>query len=195
MWTKIISSTALCLSLTLSPAMAQEASTAPAEPSQAPQPQTEPQIGQPYLGSNEKDWDVICIKSDQETDPCEIRQLVLDQNKDPMIEITLERISGQQGAVAGATVIVPLETILTVPLTLAIDGAKGKQYPYTFCNSVGCIARIGLTQSDVDAMKRGKMAELSLSHLTVSDRLVTIPVSLSGFTAAYDKATVKTIAN
>lgn len=191
MWTKIISSTALCLSLTVSSAFAQEASNPQTEPTDVP----EPQIGQPYLGSNEKDWDVICIKSDQETDPCEIRQLVLDQNKDPMIEITLERISGQQGAVAGATVIVPLETILTVPLTLAIDGAKGKQYPYTFCNSVGCIARIGLTQSDVDAMKRGKMAELSLSHLTVSDRLVTIPVSLSGFTAAYDKATVKTIAN
>jgi invasion protein IalB len=191
MWTKIISSTALCLSLTVSSAFAQEASKPQTEPTDVP----EPQIGQPYLGSNEKDWDVICIKSDQETDPCEIRQLVLDQNKDPMIEITLERISGQQGAVAGATVIVPLETILTVPLTLAIDGAKGKQYPYTFCNSVGCIARIGLTQSDVNAMKRGKMAELSLSHLTVSDRLVTIPVSLSGFTAAYDKATVKTIAN
>lgn len=191
MWTKIISSTALCLSLTVSSAFAQDASNPQTEATDVP----EPQIGQPYLGSNEKDWDVICIKSDQETDPCEIRQLVLDQNKDPMIEITLERIAGQQGAVAGATVIVPLETILTVPLTLAIDGAKGKQYPYTFCNSVGCIARIGLTQSDVDAMKRGKMAELSLSHLTVSDRLVTIPVSLSGFTAAYDKATVKTIAN
>ena len=191
MWTKIISSTALCLSLTLSTAVAQEDANPQSEPAQAP----EPQIGQPYLGSNEKDWDVICIKTDQETDPCEMRQLVLDQNKDPMIEITLERIAGQQGAVAGATVIVPLETVLTVPLTLSIDGNKGKQYPYTFCNSVGCIARIGLAQSDVDAMKRGKTAELSLSHLTVSDRLVTIPISLTGFTAAYEKATVKTIAN
>lgn len=184
---KFLTTTSIFIALSAAPLWAQEQTEA-SEPK-------EPEIGQPYLGSNEKDWDVVCIKTDKETDPCEMRQLILDQNKDPMIEITLERLAGQQGAVAGATVIVPLETILTVPLVLSIDGNKGKQYPYTFCNPVGCIARIGLSEGDVLAMKKGKKAELSLSHLTVPEGKVTIPVSLSGFTAAYNKTTVKEIGN
>lgn len=182
MWKNLISGSALCIAISAAPVIAQEQTE-----TETPK---EPEIGQPYLGSNELDWDVVCLKTEKETDPCEMRQLILDQNKDPMIEITLERLSGQQGAVAGATVVVPLETILTVPLVLSVDGAKGKQYPFTFCNAVGCIARIGLSETDVNAMKKGKTAELSLSHLTVPDNLIRIPISLNGFTAAYDKTTV-----
>lgn len=187
MWKKFILGSVLCSSISAVPLIAQEQTETV--------PPKEPEIGQPYLGSNEQDWDVVCVKTDQEVDPCEMRQLILDQNKDPMIEITLERLSGQQGAAAGATVIVPLETILTVPLVLSVDGGKGKQYPFTFCNAVGCIARIGLSEADVNAMKRGKAAELSLSHLSVPDNVIKIPVSLSGFTAAYEKTSITKVGN
>ena len=37
-------------------------------------------------------------------------------------------------AVAGATVLTPLETLLTQMVTLTIDGGKAKRYPFTWCD-------------------------------------------------------------
>ena len=94
----------------------------------------------------------------------------------------------QQGgqAVAGATVIVPLETLLPAALTISIDGAPAKRYNYSFCNQLGCVAQIGLTQGDIDAFKKGKEATLSLRPAPAPEQVVEMKLSLSGFTAGYD---------
>ena len=58
---------------------------------------------------------------------------------------------------------------------------------------VGCFARIGLAEPDLDAFKRGAAANLQIVPAQAPDQTVNIKVSLTGFTAAYDN--VSTIRN
>ena len=104
--------------------------------------------------------------------------------------VTLERAGPDRVAVAGATVVVPLETALGAGLTIKVDEEPAKSYPFLFCNRVGCFARIGLTAEEIETYKRGSEAEVSLVPMAAPDRRVTGALSLSGFTAAYEAASV-----
>lgn len=183
------------------PAEAEQPATEQAEPA-APatdgesqldlgQPVTEgPQVGERYSKEKHGDWDLACIKTEAETDPCSLLQILKDDSGNPIAEFSLFRIEGGQQAVAGATVIVPLETLLPAQLTIAVDGGPGKRYNYTFCNPIGCVAQIGLTQSDVDAFKRGKSATMSLRPAPAPDQVIDLTLSLNGFTAGFNAVDV-----
>ncbi|MCE8508311.1 invasion associated locus B family protein [Ruegeria pomeroyi] len=149
-----------------------------------------PQLGQRYSKEKIGDWDMACIKTEGETDPCSMLQILTDAQGNPMAEFSMFRLEEGGVAVAGATVIVPLETLLPAQLTISIDGAPGKRYNYSFCNPIGCIAQIGLTQADIDAMKKGAKATVSLVPAPAPDQTVTLDLSLKGFTASYDKVDV-----
>jgi len=149
-----------------------------------------PRLGERYSKEKIGDWDLACIKTEGETDPCSLLQILNDEKGNPMAEFSLFRIEGQGQAVAGATVIVPLETLLPAQLTISVDGAPGKRYGYSFCNPYGCVAQIGLTEEDIAAFKRGSTATLSLVPAPAPDQLVTLSLSLKGFTAGYDKVDV-----
>jgi invasion protein IalB len=146
-----------------------------------------PKLGDRYAKETHGDWDLACIKTEAETDPCSLLQILTDPNGNPMAEVSLFRIDQPGGqAVAGATIIVPLETMLPAGLTISVDGAPGKRYNYSFCNPLGCVAQIGLTQSDIDTFKAGGEASLSLRPAPAPDQLVEMKMSLKGFTAGYN---------
>ena len=146
-----------------------------------------PQLGERYSKEKHGDWDLACIKTENETDPCSLLQVLQGPQGNPIAEVSLFRINQQGGqAVAGATVIVPLETLLPAALTISVDGAPAKRYNYSFCNPLGCVAQIGLTQGDIDAFRKGKEAVLSLRPAPAPDQVVEMKLSLSGFTAGYD---------
>ena len=73
----------------------------------------------------------------------------------------------------------PLETLLSVPLIIRYSETNAKQYPYTFCNKVGCVARIGFSQDDIDLMKAGDRAMMSITHIQQPDQAITLPMSLA----------------
>ena len=86
-------------------------------------------------------------------------QLLIDGEGNPVAEISLfdaARSSGE--AVAGGTIVTPLETLLTQQVTVAVDGGEARRYPFTFCNQVGCFARIGLPPADLDRFKKRREA-------------------------------------
>ncbi|MEP0154949.1 invasion associated locus B family protein [Pseudophaeobacter sp.] len=146
-----------------------------------------PKLGDRYAKETHGDWDLACIKTEAETDPCSLLQILTDPNGNPMAEVSLFRIDQPGGqAVAGATIIVPLETMLPAGLTISVDGAPGKRYNYSFCNPLGCVAQIGLTQSDIDTFKAGGEATMSLRPAPAPDQLVEMKMSLKGFTAGYN---------
>ncbi|MFW8634688.1 invasion associated locus B family protein [Cribrihabitans pelagius] len=147
----------------------------------------EPRLGQRYSKEKHGSWDLACVRTEEDTDPCSLLQVMKGPEGNAIAEFSLFRIE-QKGAqaVAGATVIVPLETLLPAALTIAIDGAPGKRYNYSFCNQMGCVAQIGLTQGDIDAFKKGKEAVLSLRPAPAPDQVVTMKLSLNGFTAGYN---------
>ncbi|MEP2718382.1 invasion associated locus B family protein [Pseudophaeobacter sp.] len=146
-----------------------------------------PKLGERYAKESHGDWDLACVRTEAETDPCSLLQILTDPDGNPMAEVSLFRINQPGGqAVAGATIIVPLETLLTAALTISVDGAPGKRYNYSFCNPLGCIAQIGLTQADVDTFKQGSEAVLSLRPAPAPDQVVEMKMSLKGFTAGFD---------
>lgn len=150
----------------------------------------EPKLGERYSKEKFGDWDLACIRTEAEEDPCSLLQVLLDDNGNPIAEVSLFRISNGSQAVAGATIVVPLETLLPAQLTIAVDSDAGKRYNYSFCNPIGCVAQIGLTEADVSAFKLGNAAKISLRPAPAPDQVVELKLSLKGFTAGYDAVDV-----
>lgn len=152
-----------------------------------------PEVGQTYVREEEQDWEIQCVRTeDGENEPCQMYQLLQNEAGNPVAEVSLFKLPKGGQAVAGATVIVPLETALQAQLRIAVDGAQSKRYPYSLCNQIGCFARIGLTQSDVDGFKRGASATVTIVPFVAQDQKIELNMSLKGFTAGYDKTTVST---
>jgi invasion protein IalB len=89
-------------------------------------------------------------------------------------------------AAAGATIIAPLETLLTANLQLSIDGSMAKIYPFTFCAQIGCVARVGFTSDEVAQFQKGNAAVITIVPAALPDQKVELTVSLASFSKAYE---------
>lgn len=144
-------------------------------------------LGTPYVKEEHGDWDIRCIRTENGNDPCQLYQLLNGEDGNPVAEFALFPLVPPQGdAIAGGTIITPLETMLTQAVTLTVDGANARRYPFTFCNQVGCFSRVGYSQADIDSFKRGATAAISIVPVVAPDQRITLTVSLIGFTAGYD---------
>lgn len=157
---------------------------APSE-AQKPQPTGSGEIASETIG----DWNLLCATSGPEPRPCNMVQLLQDGAGTPIAEVTLFPLSEPEGeAVAAATFIVPLETLLTSQLTLSVDGEGTRRYPFAFCNETGCVARIALLEEDVARYKGGNTAQVTIVPALAPNQVVNIEMSLTGFTKAYEKS-------
>ncbi|XDB00077.1 invasion associated locus B family protein [Sulfitobacter sp. LCG007] len=147
-------------------------------------------VGQPYVTETIGAWSMRCIRTGQDTDPCQMYQLLKDAQGAPVAEFSLFRLPEGNQAAAGATVVVPLETALQQQLTIRVDGGSARRYPFAFCNPIGCYARVGFTADDIAGFKRGREAVLTIVPALAPDQKVELVLSLDGFTASYDKSSV-----
>ena len=147
----------------------------------------EPQKLRPYIKETNKDWNLKCIAPQNSIERCEANQIVVNDKKQPVAEISIFKLSDNQVADAAATIIVPLETILTEGLILAIQDLEPKKYEFKFCNSLGCYSQIGLTREEVEALKNKEQAFIYLKHISSGDQQVIIPISLVGFTKTFSR--------
>ncbi|MBT8416503.1 MAG: invasion associated locus B family protein [Silicimonas sp.] len=146
----------------------------------------EPQVGQTYVAEVIEDWQVRCVKTEEGKDPCQLYQLLKDGDGNSVAEFSIFNLPEGQEAVAGATIITPLETLLTADLRLAVDAGQARRYPYSFCSQIGCFARVGFTQGEIDALKRGNAANVTIVPAAAPNETVGLSVSLSGFTAGWN---------
>ena len=144
-----------------------------------------PEEGTIYIESKFDDWELRCVRAAGGTDPCQMYQLLKDPNGNPVAEINLFALGGEGQPAAGATVITPLETLLTQELAMSVDGGPVKKFPFSWCSNIGCFSRIGLSADDVEAFRRGVNATLSIVPVAAPDQKVNLTVSLKGFTAGY----------
>lgn len=190
----------LCLAAT-APSFAQEA-TAPAQPATETAPEGDAATGgdlslgaevggadgpgSTYVATSFDSWEQRCVRAAEGgVDTCQLYQLLKDAKGNSVAEITMFGLPEGQEAAAGATVIAPLETLLTEGMLLQIDSAKAKAYPFTWCSSIGCVARIGLTAGEVEALKKGNKATLTIVPVVAPTEKVLLDVSLKGFTAGF----------
>ena len=145
-----------------------------------------PQPGDTYIRETFQDWSLRCVVVADADDLCQMYQLLSDANGSPVAEFTMFRLPEGGQAAAGATIVVPLETALAEQLAIKVDDETGRKYPYAYCNTIGCYARIGLTAEDVETYKRGAEAVLSIVPIAAPDQRVNVTLSLKGFTAAFE---------
>lgn len=178
------------------PAVAQEAAQPPATDTETAAPADTSAaapadgVGEPYVEAEFDAWQLRCVRTADGSDPCQLYQLLTEKESDkPVAEISLVALPEGGEAMAGATVIVPLETLLTQQLNITVDKGKTKRFPFTFCAEVGCVSRIGLTKDDLDAFKKGSVATVSVVPVAAPDRTVDVDISLKGFTAGFEAVT------
>lgn len=171
------------------PAPAAEApADAPAAdaPAAAETPAEEGGIGQPYVAATHGDWQQRCLRTESGADPCQLYQLLNDDRGNAVAEFSMFGLPEGQEAVAGATIMAPLETLLTEAVILQIDSGEAKRYGFTFCAQQGCVARVGFTQAELDAFRRGNEATVAITPLGAPDQRVALKLSLRGFTAGFE---------
>ena len=148
--------------------------------------ETEPQVGQTYVAEKFQDWELRCVVAADDNDPCQLYQLLRDGQGTAVAEFSLFNLPEGGQAIAGATVITPLETLLTAEMRLAVDTGKAKRYPYSFCSTVGCFSRVGFTAEEVAQFKKGSVAKVTIVPAAAPNDTVDLTVSLAGFTDGWN---------
>jgi len=196
---------ALVIALTLGlglPAMAQDAAApatteapapaAPAEapaaaaPADAPAADAVPGIGEAYTEATHGDWEQRCVRTEDGADPCQLYQLLKDEEGNAVAEFSLFGLPEGEQAAAGGTIMTPLETLLPEAILMQVDSGEAKRYGFTFCAPIGCVARVGFTDAEIESFKRGNKATMAITPMAAPDRKVQLNISLKGFTAGYD---------
>jgi len=205
MMPKLLTSFSIMAFLAMGGALSAQEATQPAP--EAPAETAQPETGTPavgldtgrpvqedpaYIKSTHDDWQIKCFRTGVEgqEDLCQMYQLLTESAGNPVAEFSIYRLPEGGPVIAGATIAAPLGTLLTEEIKLAVDGGNAKSYAYSFCTMAGCFARIGLTQEDVNNMKRGVKVTIEIVPAQAPDQRVKIDASLKGFTAAFEEASV-----
>lgn len=152
------------------------APAAPANPDQ--------QIGAYYTKATHNAWTLRCLRTPDGKDPCELYQLLKDSTGKAVAEVSVIPYAGEAAAIMNF--VAPLETDLEAGLGLQIDAGKNNRYPFLVCAPVGCVSRLGMTNAELDSLKRGNKATLSLLPFGADPaNLVRLDMSLGGFTAGF----------
>ncbi|MBC6443124.1 MAG: invasion associated locus B family protein [Rhodobacteraceae bacterium] len=152
----------------------------------------EPQSGEDYLREQHEAWEVRCIRGEEgEQEICQLYVLIYDSDGASVAEFFLTALPPGGKAAAGVDVATPLGTLLTKQVLLKIDSGKTNRYPFTWCNQLACYARFGLTSTQVDAMKRGSTAQITVFSIQAPEEPIQLSLSLNGFTAAWNAVAPK----
>lgn len=156
---------------------------------------SEVEAGEPYVAEIFRDWQVRCIRSEGEDIPdrCEMFQLLEEENGNPVAEFRIAAALIDDGeTVANATILTPLDTLLSPGLQIRVDDAEPAVVPYAFCRPIGCFVQLSLTAENVAQFENGADTQVVLFAL-IRDELgqmggapVPTTASLRGFTAAFD---------
>ena len=143
-------------------------------------------IGQTYTAEVHGDWEIRCLRVEEGApEPCQMYQLLTDGQDAPVAEFNIFDLPDDGQVVAGATIVTPLDTLLTGQLRIQIGTREPLVYPFRFCQPVGCFVRVGLTEGNLADYRAGASATVTIVPLQAPDATVDLEASLSGFTAAF----------
>ena len=142
--------------------------------------------GSMYVKESFGDWQMRCIRVAEGAEPCDLYQLLKDKDGVAVAEMSIMPLPPGGQAMAGSTIVTPLETLLPNGVALNVDGGQNKRYPFTFCAAMGCVARVGFTADEVANLKKGAKATLTVVPVAAPNETVDLGISLNGFTAGYD---------
>ncbi|MBL4807239.1 MAG: invasion associated locus B family protein [Rhodobacteraceae bacterium] len=134
--------------------------------------------------SRHGDWEIRC-----QDDSCRMFLAAFDDEGNEVANISMQTLPEGAAAKLGVVVITPLLSLLPRGVTMGIDDGVPASYPYSWCDRAGCYARFGMTDAQIDAMKSGNSAYLSIYTIVEQDSEIRANISLTGFTAAFEELT------
>jgi invasion protein IalB len=174
----------LAVAMLANPAAAQQVlDTVPATPQPYAAPATA--AAAPTLRATHGDWEVHCYGDGT----CFMSQLHRRSAGTSDAVFTIAKpgdLTGDNGETyaAFAEIVVPLGVYLPGGLGLKVDQLPAKAAPFERCIDEGCMVRAPVSQTMLANLKGGGVANIVI--FAGPDRPVQIPISLAGFTAAYD---------
>ena len=163
------------------------AAPAPAQEAAAPPEAGERQLGEPYLVAEHQDWAVICTQFEADgPEVCDMYQMLFAPDGSPIAEISIAAFPPDGEIAAGATITTPLETFLPTGLGFRIEGGIPRFEGFRVCTQVGCIVRMALSPDEITMMRGAATATATIAPFVQVETPVEIPISLGGFSAAFD---------
>lgn len=86
-------------------------------------------------------------------------------------------------------IVVPTGRSLPQGIQIQVDGKRAAAIPYLYCRPQGCTAEVRLDDSLVGIFKKG--GKLDVTTINFQGKEQPVPVTLKGFTSAYDGPPVK----
>lgn len=130
-------------------------------------------------------WGATCSSSGRGTPPdCVMEQRVVMSNSGQLLAaVTVRMPADSQTPVL--MIRTPFGLHLPAGLKLAVDDQPVVTLPLQTCDASGCYAGDVITPELLAALKQG--TTLSVTFQDTAQRDIAVPVSLNGFSAAYDR--------
>ncbi|MCX5497261.1 invasion associated locus B family protein [Kaistia dalseonensis] len=130
-------------------------------------------------------WLTVCQGQSRDAAlDCQMEQRVMLQNTGQFVGSLTIRVPAD-GRKPTLMIRGPLGVTLAAGATIDVDGASAVTMPLQTCDNTGCYAGAPLSGDLLNAMVKGQVVNLTFQNLSKAP--VSIPLSLSGFSAAYAK--------
>jgi len=134
------------------------------------------------LKATHGDWQLLCFSDEAGAEECFIAQAV-DEEASGQRVMTAMIMKAPDGAPA-LRVTVPLGVLIPRGVNVSVDGADLGNIGFVTCFDEGCMTQVAMALEVVAAMKAGGQATITV--FDTQDQPIGLPLSLSGFTAAFD---------
>lgn len=128
-------------------------------------------------------WVKLCNKDENlEKEVCVVSQELRDPNTAQLVaSATIRLIEGEQKVLILA---VPTGVLIPPGMRVQIDQAEPKKADYAICFPNACVARMLIDDAYISSLKNG--GQLGIAVMGGDQQQVGFPLSLVGFTKAYD---------
>ena len=161
------------------------AALAVAVPAMAQTPTEKQNLGEPAEADTQQPWLLDCEEAEGFSQGrCRILQTVLiKESKQPLLTAAIERRPG----VGGYSLVLKVPHGIFLPPGLAVDmeGVERQVLKFRLSDATGIFAATRVDDAFLEALKKG--AVLKVSVVTSQGQKVGIPVTLRGFTAAFEE--------
>jgi len=127
-------------------------------------------------------WFKVCTKQ-EDNDVCVVQNIIAASTGQLLTAVGLIMVEGKVNNRI-MQVSVPSARNIQPGVSMQIDGGKAQRLPYSVCMPDKCVAQVPLTDAIVSSFKRGGEAVFTSVNFQGSPN--PIPVSLQGFTSAFD---------
>ncbi|EAU40461.1 hypothetical protein FP2506_04511 [Fulvimarina pelagi HTCC2506] len=128
------------------------------------------------------EWFKVCSKQG-ENDICNTQFTLVADTRQLITALNLIEVSGQVNQKV-VQAVVPTGRVIPAGVQVKIDDSTPVTLNYSVCFQDRCIAEAELTGDLVSKMKRGQ--QMNVTSINFQRQPNPVPITLSGFTAAYD---------